>query len=159
CECNDCDPRAGASIALPRHPDPSAYARTVRASNCHRCRARDVGAIPECGAGFAYRVPDAGQNRLIADSVQPRTLRVTFNSVDHRHGHDSCFSAEHSPGSRRGTSPLEDAMLWTLIVILFILWILGFGVFHVAGGLIHLLLVIAVILLIVRLATGRRPVV
>ncbi|HEX5181213.1 MAG TPA: lmo0937 family membrane protein [Gemmatimonadaceae bacterium] len=50
-------------------------------------------------------------------------------------------------------------MLWTLIVILFILWILGFGVFHVAGGLIHLLLVIAVILLIVRLATGRRPVV
>ena len=50
-------------------------------------------------------------------------------------------------------------MLWTLAVILFILWILGFGVFHVAGGLIHLLLVIAVILLIVRLATGRRPVV
>ncbi|HSC32982.1 MAG TPA: lmo0937 family membrane protein [Gemmatimonadaceae bacterium] len=49
-------------------------------------------------------------------------------------------------------------MLWTLIVILFILWILGFGVFHVAGGLIHLLLVIAVILLIVRLVTGRRPV-
>jgi len=40
-----------------------------------------------------------------------------------------------------------------------ILWALGFGVFHVAGGLIHLLLVIAVILLIVRLATGRRPVV
>jgi len=50
-------------------------------------------------------------------------------------------------------------MLWTLIVILVILWILGFGVFHVAGGLIHLLLVIALILLIVRLATGRRPVV
>ncbi len=48
-------------------------------------------------------------------------------------------------------------MLWTLIVVLVILWALGFGVFHVAGGLIHLLLVIALILLIVRLATGRRP--
>ncbi|HET6232318.1 MAG TPA: lmo0937 family membrane protein [Longimicrobiaceae bacterium] len=50
-------------------------------------------------------------------------------------------------------------MLWTLAVILFVLWILGFAVFHVAGGLIHLLLVIAVIVIIFRLITGRRPVV
>lgn len=49
-------------------------------------------------------------------------------------------------------------MLWTLAVILFILWILGFGVFHVAGGLIHLLLVIAVVVVLVRLITGRRAV-
>lgn len=50
-------------------------------------------------------------------------------------------------------------MLWTLAVILFVLWLLGFGVFHVAGGLIHLLLVIAVIVVVYRLITGRRPVV
>lgn len=49
-------------------------------------------------------------------------------------------------------------MLWTIAVILFILWLLGFAVFHVAGGLIHLLLVIAVIVVIVRLITGRRVV-
>ena len=49
-------------------------------------------------------------------------------------------------------------MLWTLAVILFILWLLGFAVFHVAGGLIHLLLVIAVIVVIWRLITGRRVV-
>lgn len=49
-------------------------------------------------------------------------------------------------------------MLWTLAVVLFILWILGFGVFHVAGGLIHLLLVIAIVVVIVRLVTGRRVV-
>lgn len=49
-------------------------------------------------------------------------------------------------------------MLWTLAVILFVLWILGFGVFHVAGGLIHLLLVIAVVVVVVRLITGRRAV-
>jgi hypothetical protein len=50
-------------------------------------------------------------------------------------------------------------MLWTLAVILFILWALGFFAFHVAGGLIHLLLVIAVIVILYRIITGRRPVV
>jgi hypothetical protein len=50
-------------------------------------------------------------------------------------------------------------MLWTLAVILFIAWLLGFGVFHVAGGLIHLLLVLAVIVVLYRIVTGRRPVV
>ena len=46
-------------------------------------------------------------------------------------------------------------MLWTIAVILFILWILGFFVMHVGGGLIHLVLVIAVIVIIYRLVTGR----
>ena len=46
-------------------------------------------------------------------------------------------------------------MLWTIIVILGILWLLGFS-FHVGGGLIHLLLVIAVVVLIFNLLTGRR---
>lgn len=49
-------------------------------------------------------------------------------------------------------------MLWTLAVILLILWALGFLAFHVGGGLIHLLLVIAVIVILFRLITGRRPV-
>ncbi|HMJ26638.1 MAG: hypothetical protein QOF72_2206 [Blastocatellia bacterium] len=46
-------------------------------------------------------------------------------------------------------------MLWTILVILVILWLLGFAL-KVGGGLIHLILVIAVILLIVQLVTGRR---
>jgi hypothetical protein len=50
-------------------------------------------------------------------------------------------------------------MLWTIAVILFVLWLLGFGVFHVASGIIHLLLVLAIIVVIYRLITGRRPVV
>jgi hypothetical protein len=49
-------------------------------------------------------------------------------------------------------------MLWTIFVILLVLWLLGFS-FHVAGSLIHLLLVIAVVVLIVNLVTGRRTVV
>ena len=49
-------------------------------------------------------------------------------------------------------------MLWTILVILLVLWALGFLVFHVAGGLIHLLLVVAVVVLVVRLIQGKRPV-
>jgi uncharacterized protein DUF5670 len=45
-------------------------------------------------------------------------------------------------------------MLWTIFVILLVLWLLGFG-FHVAGALIHLLLVIALIVLVVQLVSGR----
>lgn len=48
-------------------------------------------------------------------------------------------------------------MLWAILAILLILWLLGFG-FHVAGAFIHLLLVIALIVLIVQLVSGRRAV-
>jgi len=47
-------------------------------------------------------------------------------------------------------------MLWGLIVLLVILWALGFLAFHVAGGLIHILLLVALIVLVINLTTGRR---
>jgi uncharacterized protein DUF5670 len=46
-------------------------------------------------------------------------------------------------------------MLWTLFVILILLWLSGWLAFHVAGGLIHLLLVVALIILVYNLVTGR----
>jgi hypothetical protein len=46
-------------------------------------------------------------------------------------------------------------MLWTVIVVLLILWLLGFSL-HVAGGLIHLLLVVALVVLVINLVSGRR---
>jgi hypothetical protein len=46
-------------------------------------------------------------------------------------------------------------MLWTILVVLLILWLLGFSL-HIGGGLIHLLLIIAVIVLVVNLVSGRR---
>jgi hypothetical protein len=46
-------------------------------------------------------------------------------------------------------------MLWTIVAILLILWLLGFS-FHVGGGLVHLLIVIAVVVVIVNLLSGRR---
>lgn len=45
-------------------------------------------------------------------------------------------------------------MLWTLFAVLLILWLLGFG-FHIGGGLVHVLLVLAVVVLIVNLVTLR----
>ncbi len=48
-------------------------------------------------------------------------------------------------------------MLWLAIVLL-VAWVLGWGVFHVAGGLIHLLLVVAVVVFVFNLISGRRRV-
>ena len=46
-------------------------------------------------------------------------------------------------------------MFITLFAVLLVLWMLGFFAFHVAGGLIHILLIVAVISLIVHLMRGR----
>ncbi len=48
-------------------------------------------------------------------------------------------------------------LLW-LAIILFVAWILGWGVFHVAGGLIHLILVVALVVFLINFITGRRAV-
>ncbi|HVF28596.1 MAG TPA: lmo0937 family membrane protein [Pyrinomonadaceae bacterium] len=48
-------------------------------------------------------------------------------------------------------------MLWTILVVLLILWLIGFGT-GVVGNLIHLVLVIALVLLVINLITGRRTV-
>ncbi len=46
-------------------------------------------------------------------------------------------------------------MLWTIVVVLLILWVLGLSL-HVAGGLIHLLLVVALVMIVINLISGRR---
>ena len=49
-------------------------------------------------------------------------------------------------------------MLWTLAVILIVLWLLGILSSHVMGGFIHVLLVVAIIMVLVRLIQGRRAI-
>jgi len=46
-------------------------------------------------------------------------------------------------------------MLWTIFVIILVLWLLGFS-FHIAGGLIHILLIVALVILVINLLSGRR---
>ena len=48
-------------------------------------------------------------------------------------------------------------MLWTIFAILLIMWLLGWG-FHIAGSLIHVLLVIALVVAVINLISGRRTV-
>ena len=50
-------------------------------------------------------------------------------------------------------------MLYTIAIVLLVLWALGFLAFHVGGGLIHALIVLAVILLLVQMLSGRRSLV
>jgi hypothetical protein len=65
----------------------------------------------------------------------------------------SSFSRGH--GEIRFARIKEIAMLWTVLVVLLILWLLGFTL-HVGGGLIHLLLVVGLVVLVINLLSGRR---
>ena len=49
-------------------------------------------------------------------------------------------------------------MLYTLAVVLIVLWLLGLVSSYTMGGFIHILLVIAIVMLLVRIISGRRPV-
>ena len=51
----------------------------------------------------------------------------------------------------------RNLMLWTIFVILLVLWLLGLVSSYTLGGFIHLLLVIAIVILIINLIQGRRP--
>lgn len=48
-------------------------------------------------------------------------------------------------------------MLWTVFVVLLVLWFLGFVTAYTMGGFIHILLVMAVVVLLIRVIQGRRP--
>lgn len=49
-------------------------------------------------------------------------------------------------------------MLWTIVLILLVLWILGLVSGYTLGGLLHVLLVIAIIVILIRVIQGRRPI-
>ena len=50
-------------------------------------------------------------------------------------------------------------MLWTIVVVLFVLWALGIATSYTMGGLLHVLLVLALAVIVVNLVRGRRPVI
>jgi hypothetical protein len=49
-------------------------------------------------------------------------------------------------------------LLWAIAVVFFVMWLLGFAAFHVTSGLIHVLLVLAVAVVLIRVLAGRRAV-
>jgi fatty acid desaturase len=67
------------------------------------------------------------------------------------------ISASAPPRTKqKKPQPKGNLMLWTVFVVLLILWLLGGFIVPVGGNLIHLLLVIAVVVLFVNLISGRR---
>ena len=48
-------------------------------------------------------------------------------------------------------------MLWTIAVVLLILWLLGLVTSYTIGGFVHVLLVIAIVVILIRLITGKKP--
>ena len=86
--------------------------------------------------------------------LQPALLRLSAVRLDvlKELGEEMNFWIN---GPRKLKSSERNTMLWTIIVILVVLWLLGF-LGHVGGGLIHLLLVVAVVVLIINLIQGRR---
>ena len=59
---------------------------------------------------------------------------------------------------RRGVAGEETDMLWTIFVVLLVLWALGMVSSYTIGGFIHILLVIAIAVVLIRIIQGRRPV-
>jgi hypothetical protein len=49
-------------------------------------------------------------------------------------------------------------MLWTIFVILLVLWLLGLVTSYTMGGFIHILLVLAIVVVLIRVIQGRRPI-
>jgi hypothetical protein len=84
----------------------------------------------------------AGPVRSLTDGV---AARVEIGALVAQSANLSALSMEKRP------------MLW-LAILLVVAWVLGFAVFKIAGGLIHLLLLLAVVVLVYRLVTGRRVV-
>ena len=51
----------------------------------------------------------------------------------------------------------ENIMLWTIAVVLLVLWLLGLVTSYTLGGFIHILLVIAIVVVLLRIISGRKP--
>ncbi|MGA2219288.1 MAG: lmo0937 family membrane protein [Terracidiphilus sp.] len=96
-------------------------------------------------------------SRSFAPSITQKNKRKRSNRSDRSDaprtiGRPVGLRSFRAPDLERGTT-----LLWALFVILLILWLLGFSL-HVAGSLIHLLLVVALVVLVINFVSGRRAV-
>jgi hypothetical protein len=60
------------------------------------------------------------------------------------------------PAADRGPGKWEKKMLETIAVVLVLLWLLGFVTSYTMGGLIHILLIVALVVIVIRFMQGRR---
>jgi Family of unknown function (DUF5670) len=86
--------------------------------------------------------------------VPPQLNLAAKNNQSRKETFQSCRRAKSSVAW--GTNFGGDEMLWTLFVVLLVLWLLGVVSSYTLGGFIHILLVLAVVALIFQLISGRR---
>lgn len=85
-----------------------------------------------------------------------------FNAPSQHHIHSKQPSTFFGPPLAVGSDCVNkerDNMLWTICVVLLILWALGMVTSYTMGGFLHILLILAVIVVLLRLFQGRRPVI
>jgi hypothetical protein len=109
-----------------------------------RCSLRETARKPASIAGEAELLP--------CKLASAELLALTRASVQHV---NSRLLLKHLTDKRWGRARQETRMLWTVFAILLLLWLLDWG-FHIAGSLIHLILVIALVVLLIEVITGRR---
>lgn len=63
----------------------------------------------------------------------------------------SFWSASAGGAARKG-----ETMLWTIALILIVLWVLGLVSSYTMGGLVHVLLVVAIVVILIRVIQGRK---
>ena len=93
----------------------------------------------------------------LVSTLESEQFRAVFREDIRQHYRRHIVAAPALTENEGSHEQRRSNMLWTIVVILGILWLLGFS-FHVGGGLIHLLLVIAVVVLLFNLLSGRRTV-
>ena len=86
------------------------------------------------------------------------TVGTVWSSTSIQTGSLPAILDSTSVGRDPGIQGKENPMLWTIAVILLILWALGLVSGYVMGGFIHLLIVVAIVMVLVRIISGRRPI-
>jgi hypothetical protein len=121
-------------------------------------------------AGFRTAITPAGIchicRRPVISNAIPHPLRGMSNPAQYCHCNEGyCWTQSHRSFyvrllvrklfGRARKEQRDVTMLWTIFVLLLILWLLGFSL-HVGGGLIHLLLVVGLVVLVINLLSGRQ---
>jgi hypothetical protein len=99
--------------------------------------------------------------RIMPRDLDPPGPAVSWHAVCSRNKVRSAWSAvppRHSHPARPCSTDVRMTMLWTLFVVLLLLWLLGVVSSYTLGGFIHVLLVLAVVAVLVQLISGRRAV-
>jgi len=106
---------------------------------------------------FTTNTDGSGRDGCPALASQPLHPNAGNDQVDLecRRGHLGCCDRGQRSSNQFSK---EEAMLWTISVILLVLYFLGLVTSYTLGGFIHILLVLAVVVLVIRLLQGRKVV-